>query len=279
MRPLARLRSEVQARSPNDLTPISALGIPADVRPLVEAINDHVERNREQTEARRRFVDDASHQLRTPLTTLATQVGFALRETDPQQRTQALLAIKAQLDETVRQTNQMLALARTDSADVQAEPLDLEALARGATREWWSEARHAGIDLGFEAGEGTVRVMAQPALLKEALSNVLHNAIRYTPRGGVVTVQLRSAGEQAEIAVVDNGPGIPEAELASAGQRFFRGSNVDQPGTGLGLAIVKSIVERLGGELRLAPAAGGRGLTVTLVLPSLETRPGARVTT
>ncbi len=83
LRPLARLRNEVRARSPQDLAPISTRAIPADVRPLVEAINHHVERNRRQTEARRRFVDDASHQLRTPLTTLATQVGFALREADP----------------------------------------------------------------------------------------------------------------------------------------------------------------------------------------------------
>ena len=90
------------------------------MRPLVEAINHHVERNRQQTEARRRFVDDASHQLRTPLATLATQVGFALRETDPAQQRRRCVAIKAQLDETVRQTNQMLALARTDSAEVAA---------------------------------------------------------------------------------------------------------------------------------------------------------------
>ena len=106
--------------------------MPADVRPLVEAINHHVERSRLQSEARRRFVDDASHQLRTPLTTLATQVGYALRETDPAEQRDALVAIKAQLDETVRQTNQMLALARTDSAEIEPEPVELDRAGRAA---------------------------------------------------------------------------------------------------------------------------------------------------
>lgn len=268
LRPLARLRAEVRARPARDLRPISPAGIPADVRPLVEAINFHVERNREQAEARRRFVDDASHQLRTPLATLATQVGFAQREADPALLRQALEAIKSQLDETVRQTNQMLALARTDSAEVMPEPVDLDALAQEVTRQWWADARSGGVDLGLDAAPGPVPVMAQPALLKEALSNLLHNAIRYTPRGGQVTVKVRSAGTRAWIEVIDDGPGIPPEEIARAGERFFRGSNVEQPGTGLGLAIVKSIAERLGGELRLAPGPNGRGLGASIVLPA-----------
>ena len=267
LRPLARLRAEVQARPVQDLAPISTQGIPADVRPLVEAINHHIERSRLQTQAQRRFVDDASHQLRTPLATLATQVGFALRETDPAQQRQALTAIKSQLDETVRQTNQMLALARTESADIVLEPVDLEPLAQSVARDWWPEARAAGVDLGLEAAPGPVRVLAQPALLKEAISNLLHNAIRYTPRGGHVTVRLGAASSQARIDVVDDGPGIPAHELARAGERFFRGSNVQLPGSGLGLAIVRSIAHRLGGELQLAPGEGGRGLRASIALP------------
>jgi len=268
LRPLARLRAEVQARPAQDLRPISPTGIPADVRPLVEAINHHVERNRRQAEARRRFIDDASHQLRTPLATLATQVGFALREADPAQQRQALDAIRSQLDETVRQTNQMLALARADSAEIAPEVVDLNAVAQDVTRHWWSEARAGGIDLGLEAAAGPVRAMAQPALLREALSNLLHNAIRYTPPGGRVTVAVKAAGARAWLEVVDDGPGIPADELGRAGERFFRGSNVEQPGTGLGLAIVKSIADRVGGELLLTPGHGERGLRATIALPA-----------
>ncbi len=267
LRPLARLRAEVQARPALDLRPISPDGIPADVRPLVEAINFHVERNRQQAETGRRFIDDASHQLRTPLATLATQVGFALRENDPLLQRQALTAVKAQLDETVRQTNQMLALARADSAELQAEPLDLDALAQAVTGPWWAEARAAGIDLGLEPAPAPVMVRAQAGLLKEALSNLLHNAIRYTPRGGRVTVSVRVHEGQAQLEVADDGPGMPAEELARAGERFFRGSHVSKPGSGLGLAIVRSIAARLGGDLKLSLGPGGRGLIAMLLLP------------
>ncbi len=267
LRPLARLRAEVRARTADDLTPVSDAGIPADVRPLVEAINHHVARSRAETEARRHFIDDASHQLRTPLATLRTQVGFALREQDPAQQHDALLAIRAQLDETVRQTNQMLALARADSAPLQAEALDARTLAEAVTRQWWPEARERGVDLGFEPGSEALPLVGHPTLLKEALSNLLHNALRYTPRGGQVTVQTRRLGGQAWWVVVDTGPGIPAEEQAKAGERFFRASNASQPGTGLGLAIVRAIALRHGGELRVTAGPGGVGLAVAMVMP------------
>ncbi|MEO8279496.1 MAG: sensor histidine kinase N-terminal domain-containing protein [Ideonella sp.] len=266
LRPLARLRNEVRSRPAQDLTPISARGIPADVRPLVEAINFHVERNRQMVEARRRFVDDASHQLRTPLATMTTQVAYALRA-DAQEQRSALQAIKTQLDETVRQTNQMLALARTDSTEITLEPVDASRLAEDLTRHWWSEAREGGIDLGLEGSGQALWVMAHAGLLKEALSNLLHNAIRYTPRGGQITVKLAKEAQFATIAVVDDGPGIPPAELPRACERFFRGSNTNQPGTGLGLAIVRSVAQGLGGRLELAQGPRGRGLSATLSLP------------
>lgn len=271
LRPLARLRNEVEARSPQDMAPISSNEIPADVRPLVEAINHHIERNQQQAEASRRFIDDASHQLRTPLATLATQVGFALREVDAAVQRDALTAIKSQLDETVRQTNQMLALARTDSAEFEPERVDVAALAEGVTRQWWAQARAQGIDLGFEPAVETLQVMAQPALLKEALVNLLHNAVRYTPRGGQVTVRVGRTGSTAALTVLDNGPGMPLAERARAGERFFRGSNVSLPGSGLGLAIVRSIAERHGGQLQIGSGPNGCGLSASLVLPLADT--------
>lgn len=271
LRPLTRLRSDMQGRAETDLTPMSTEGIPADVRPLVEAINFHVQRNHQQAEARRRFVDDASHQLRTPLTTLATQVGFALRESEPQAQRHALEAIKRQLDETVRQTNQMLALARTDSMELQTEPVHLSELVQRVTRQWWSEARTKGIDLGLEAGAEDVWAKAQPGLLTEALVNLLHNAIRYTPTGGQVTVELSTVTVEGQhrvaLSVSDTGPGIPPDELARAGERFYRGSNVQLPGSGLGLAIVRSIAERHGGHLQLRAGEGGCGLRATVYLP------------
>lgn len=267
LRPLARLRNEVRTRSPQDLTPISTGGIPVDVQPLVEAINHHVERTRRLSEARRRFIDDASHQLRTPLTTLTTQVGFALREPDPGRLHEALLAVKAQLDETVRQTNQMLALARTDSAEMASELIALDSLAEEGTRAWWAEAKARHIDLGLDVPTEPVLALAHPGLLKEALSNLLHNALRYTPAGGQVTVRVTTGPGEARLMVVDNGPGIPAPERRRAGERFYRASNASQPGSGLGLAIVRSIAERHGGRLAVEAGPQGQGLSVAMVLP------------
>jgi two-component system sensor histidine kinase TctE len=273
LRPLRRLHDEVQARPPDDLAPVDASGIPADVRPLVEAINHHIQSNRRMSEARRRFIDDASHQLRTPLTTLTTQVAYALREPDGERMRDALGAVKLQLDETVRQTNQMLSLARTDAVELTLEPVDLVALATSITREWWPAARDNGIDLGLEAALDRLRVDGHKGLLREAMSNLLHNALRYTPRGGSVTVAVRASAGQALVEISDTGPGIPPDEMARAGERFFRASNVQLPGSGLGLAIVASIAQRHGGSMRLSAAAGGQGLAVTLVLP-LPAGPG-----
>ena len=271
LRPLTRLSGEIDARSPQDLTPVDTAGIPADVRPLVEAINQHLERSRQLAQAQRRFVDDASHQLRTPLTTLATQVGYALRERDPAATARALQAIKLQLDATVRQTNQMLALARSDSADnpaLSGRTLDLGALAERVTRQHWSEAREGGIDLGFEPAPGPLPVLAQAELLQEALSNLLHNALRYTPRGGHVTVRVEGHASGARVTVADDGPGMPPEERQRAGERFFRGSQATLPGSGLGLAIVRSIAERHGGAVDIGSGPGERGLEVSITLPA-----------
>ncbi len=274
LRPLERLRTEVQARSPQDLRPITTATVPADVRPLVEAINGHVERTRDLIETRRRFVDDASHQLRTPLATLATQVGFALRTSDPASLRNALGAVKDQLDEAIRQTNQMLVLARADAAGLDTAPLDLAALAEEAARQWWKEARERGIDLGLDVPEHALVVTAHAGLLREALANLLHNAIRYAPRGAQVTVHVDSAGGTARLGVVDDGPGIPADELARAGERFFRARNAAAPGSGLGLAIVRSIAERHGGRLELAAGPASHGLAAWIVLP-LDDRPAS----
>ncbi len=278
LRPLQRLRNDVLQRSPQDLTPLTSHNIPHDVQPLVEAINHHVMRYREAMEARRLFLDDASHQLRTPLTTLATQVSFALREPNPALMHKALLAIKLQVEETVRQTNQMLSLARADTVDLVREPCDLVALAQEVTRAAWPLARLKHIDLGFETvGEALMPVNAHAGLLKEALTNLLHNALHHTLPGAKVTVQAGikpmaiagGGGQHAVVCVIDTGPGMSPAEQLRAGERFFRGSS-SASGSGLGLAIAKAIAQRHGGDLHLQNTSSDPntpGLTVTLHWP------------
>lgn len=299
VRPLQRLRDEVAARRGDDLTPVDARSVPADVRPLVDALNLHAGRYRQAVQAQRRFVDDASHQLRTPLTTLATQVGFALREQDAGKREQALWAIKQQVDDAIRQTNQMLALARADAMALPTGPVDVQLLAEEAIKSLWSVARQNGIDLGFEPLRDAVAVGADrgglPAAasssqlavgnasqLAEALSNLVHNALVHVPAGGRVTVQAGLedvggvGGTQAVLRVVDNGSGILPADRGRAVERFLRlhtpSNHASVPqGSGLGLAIANAIVQRHGGTLELADAEPGAhppGLAVTLRWPA-----------
>jgi len=276
MRPLNRLRAEVDARDPQNLTPVDDHSAPAEVRPLVQAINHHIARNHEQAEAQRRFVDDASHQLRTPLTTLATQVAYARRESDPQRQREVLDHIRDQLDETVRQTNQMLSLARADSAPHQRQDFDALELAESLVRQWWAPAREHGVDLGLDAPSGPCPLQGEPDLLREALSNLLHNAIRHGGAGCRATLALRRLADGTVLfSVSDDGPGLPPEELARAGERFFRGRGGALPGSGLGLSIARTVAMRHGGRLQVSAGADGHGLSVALWLPANHlTTPG-----
>jgi two-component system sensor histidine kinase TctE len=267
MRPLTRLRQEVEARTPQDLTPMDSDGVLTELLPLVGAINHHIERNREQTQARRAFIDDASHQLRTPLTTLATQVAFAQREHNPAAMREVLDDIRQQLDETIRQTNQMLSLAKADSAAPEPELLDAVALAEELVRRWWAIARDQQVDLGLQAPMAKLPFQGEAGLLKEALSNLLHNAIRHAGAGSHVTLAVASGAQgEVRLSVSDDGPGLPPDELARAGERFFRGRQVQLPGTGLGLAIARTVARRHGGEMNVKTGPNGRGLEVCLHL-------------
>lgn len=267
LRPLRQLRQEVASRAPDDLSPIDTARVPADVLPLVEAMNQHVVRYRDLLANQRRFLDDASHQLRTPLATLLTQLSYAQRESEPARVRETLDAMRLQLKHTIRQTNQMLALARADTYELATQATDLSALAGAVTRRWWASAREQEVDLGFEPAPTPAWAALQPELLEEAISNLIDNALRHTPAGGRVTVRVQARPDAVCLHVGDTGPGIPDAELASAGQRFFRASNRQGTGSGLGLAIVGSIAKRHGGSLFLARDPNEGGLLATIELP------------
>lgn len=268
LRPLAKLREAVGSRSDHDMTPIDIESVPADVRPLVAAINLHMARNREFMEGRRRFVDDASHQLRTPLATLRTQLDYALRETDPTNVSDALNAVSRQLDDATHRTNQMLALAKADAAELVMELVDLAQLAEQAARDVVPAAREKRIDLEYSGPELALQVHAHAGLLREALMNLLHNAIRYAPEHGHVSLALALVQEARQVVftVTDNGPGVPADQLSRLGERFFRARNSAPGGSGLGLAIARSVAELHGGRLLTGNAADGAGFLVHFVL-------------
>ncbi|WP_295379419.1 sensor histidine kinase [Pseudacidovorax intermedius] len=271
LRPLKQLREGVQARQADDLSPIDTARVPVDVLPLVQATNDHLGRYRTLLATQRRFLDDASHQLRTPLTTLLTQAGYALREPDDRRVRETMEAMRVQLRTMIRRVNQLLVLARADTSPLQSERTDLAGLAGELVRRLWPVARRKAVDLGLEHEGAPVMALAHAGLVQEALSNLVDNALRHTPAGGSVTVGVRAEAGGCCIDVTDDGPGIPEDELPLVTQRFFRASNAQGEGTGLGLAIVQSIATRLHGRLELARAPAG-GLRASLWLPAAPPR-------
>ncbi|WP_233597889.1 sensor histidine kinase [Comamonas sp. BIGb0124] len=290
LRPLLRLREELDGRAPDDLAPVEATGLPSEVRPLVDSVNRLMARYAEMARTQRQFLDDASHQLRTPLAVLRTQMSYALREQDPVEMRAALDAMQNGLTRAERLTNQMLSLAKARDLSLAEGGLptasvDLCALAEQVVRSMWPIARARRIDLGLDfatvSPEGGARVQAVEWLLQEALSNLVDNALRYTPPGGRVTVQVSDDGCNCRLTVEDSGGGMSADDLARAGTRFRRGAaGKHQPGAGLGLAIVQTIATLHGARLTLhnrpADAQGGAGgLNAVMVFgaPGEDARP------
>ena len=265
LRPVSRLAQLTAARAPDDLRPLEAAGLPRDIAPLVDAVNQQLARTDALMDERRRFIDDASHQLRTPLATLRAQADYALREPDPVRMRQALEALSAALDNAVRATNQLLALARSDAAAVQSEPFDAAQLARDTALALLPQARSRDIDLGVDAPGAGCATRGDRALLGQALANLLHNAIHHGRAQGVVTVQVAADALGCSLAVLDDGPGVDAALLPRLSQRFAKGRG--SIGSGLGLAIAQSVMARHGGRLRVEPRDDGPGLKAVLWWP------------
>lgn len=273
VRPIDRLGQSIRARPDDDLTPIEAEGVPQEVKPLVGAINLHMQRIEAMVEARRRFITDAAHQLRTPLAVLNTQAEYALRQTGAAEMRPAVEAFHRSLGSAIRLTNQLLSLSRAEPINglmVARQEIDIAALGREMVVELLPLAERKGIDLGFEGEATPIVVSGHPVLLREMLSNLIDNALRYTPVAGIVTLAVdQAAGETpaARVRVIDNGPGIPVEFREQVFLRFFRLDGSDHTGSGLGLSIVREIVHGHAGEISLKDAPGSHGLEVEVRLP------------
>jgi two-component system sensor histidine kinase TctE len=270
--PLALLRRQVEGRAANLLAPIRLEAAPPEVRSLARAMNDLLEEVNHSVATQKRFISDAAHQLRTPLAGLKSQTELALRDATDPGLDARLQRVHESATRSAHLVNQLLTLARAEpeSANLQdRQPVDLLRLARELTAETVPRALQAGVDLGLdeaEAGDGgAVTVQGIALLLREALANLLDNAIRYAGKGSSVTVRVRQHAGQALLEVEDNGPGVPKAELEHVVQRFVRATQ-DGTGCGLGLAIVREIVERHDGQFQLQ-AVQPRGLKAQARLP------------
>ncbi len=243
LRPLTVLSAAIEARGHDLLRPVSEAGLPWEARILVTRINDLLGRLQQTITAQRRFVADAAHQLRTPLAAVSLHAERAQRSADSESRNQALQGLQSSIVRAARVTQQLLALARSGpeaAASRTLVPLDLGALARSAGENWIGPALARHMDFGFVAPAQPVMVRGHAGLLEELINNLIDNALRYCPEGASVTLSV-AAMPRPELAVTDDGPGIPEAERERIFERFHRGATADAEGCGLGLAIVREI--------------------------------------
>ncbi|MFL6633744.1 MAG: sensor histidine kinase N-terminal domain-containing protein [Massilia sp.] len=256
--PLAQLQERIRARPPDDLSPIDSRQVPEEISPLVGSLNDMLARLTHTIDAQKRFIADAAHQMKTPLAGMRMQSELALRQVDPNEIHRSLEQLATSSESATRLVNQLLALARAENqphAGQTLEPLDLAALARDVVQDWVQASFAHEIDLGYEVIGDPPEIDGSAMMLRELLSNLIDNALRYTPPGGSVTVRVRGTnignGNQALLEVEDTGPGIASSERHRVFERFYRILGSSASGSGLGLAIVREIAQQHGADIEI----------------------------
>jgi two-component system, OmpR family, sensor histidine kinase TctE len=275
LRPLLALKVAVEHRSPQDLSAIDEAASPEEVRPLVDSLNRLFGLVNAQAEGQRRFVADAAHQLRTPLAGLQAQVEAWAQAASARSAqgplvlpTEQIYKLRSATRRTSQLANQLLALSRADARAMHSQPqqrVDLKALCEDTLEMHLDAATARGMDLGLDAQP--VHVMGHEWLLRELLTNLVDNAVKYSDEGGTVTIRCGRRGEQAFLEVEDDGPGVAHGEMPRILERFYRVQGTQGEGNGLGLAIAEEIARVHRSHLELQPGAGGSGLKVTLAFP------------
>lgn len=262
LRALTSIRAQIERRSHVDLSPLRSDETPAEVLPLIGAMNELLSRLNAALTGQQRFIADAAHQLRTPIAALKAQAELALREVSDEKNRATLLQLHSAAEHASRLVSQLLTLARAEPGShrsVLREPVELSTLAREAAMEWVPQALQRGIDLGFDDASVEATVSADPFLIRELLNNLIDNALNYTPGGGQVTVRVAGSAETPSLEVEDNGPGIPAEERERVFERFYRIPDSRAEGCGLGLAIVREIAQGHGARVEALPRTEGRG--------------------
>jgi two-component system sensor histidine kinase TctE len=264
--PLARLSEEIRSRSPRDLRPIDAAAAPEETRPLLAALNGLLGEVAGAAQNQRRFLANAAHQLRTPLAGLRAHTELALAQPMPEACRAHLEHVHQATIRTARLANQLLALARAEpgGGDRPSEQINLKTVVEAEADTWVHQALARDVDLGFELEAAPVQ--GDAFLLREAMANLVHNAIEYSQRGGRVTVRTGQDGRHSFVEVEDDGPGIPVQERERVLERFYRVPGTPGTGSGLGLAIVREIAAGHAATVSLDDN-GSRGCRVALKFP------------
>jgi two-component system sensor histidine kinase TctE len=257
--PLARLQQAVRDRQPGDLAPIRLGPVPEEIHVLTTALNGLLATVQDSVASQSRFISDAAHQLRTPLAGLKSQTELALKATADPELKARLNRVHESATRSAHLVSQLLTLARAEPESASAmgrSRFDLRRLVSELTAEMVPRALQAGVDLGLAEDDAEepalpLTLLGNALLMREAVFNVIDNAIRYAGQGSEVTVSVGSEGDEMFVLVDDTGPGVDAAHHEDVFKRFFRATHAGT-GCGLGLAIVKEIVERHGGRVSLA---------------------------
>lgn len=275
LQPLGEIRAQLAERSLDDPRPLDVPRAPIEVQPLIVAINRLFERLSIASRAQKTFLADVAHQLRTPLSVLQTESELALMRPHPASLNATLHYLHRSAVRASHLVTQLLALARADP-DAQLAPVfslvDLKDLGSDAANEWSRQAFAADVDLGFQLEPAPIR--GQFVLLRELLSNLIHNAIEHAGTGCQITVKTYVAHQHSILEVEDNGPGIDANEQQRVLQRFVRGRNAAGLGSGLGLAIVSDVARIHKAEVTLGSPGSGKGLLVRVSFQT-DTRSGS----
>ena len=269
--PIAALSKEIDQRAEQELHPIEDCHLPVEVRPFAVAINRLLARVGQSMESQRRFVADAAHELRSPLTALSLQ---AERLADAEMSGLArerLTVLRQGIERGRSLLDQLLTLAKAQSAaDVPKSPVSVQAIYRRVLEDLMPLAEVKHIDIGVE-GAQDAEVWASEMDMIAVVKNLVDNAIRYTPEGGRVDLSVGVSEGKAVLGIQDSGPGIPLAERDRVFDPFYRTLGSEQIGSGLGLSIVQTIANRIGADIHLdfSDQEKQTGLSVTVLLPAI----------
>ena len=273
LQPLSQVAQAVTNRSIDSLQAIAVENTPPEIRPLLDALNDLLARLEQAWSAQRAFVADAAHELRSPLTALKLQLQRAEKTTDEAQRAIAYNKLHERLDRTTHVVQQLLTLARQEpqgKAQASTASADLIAEAKTCVVDFAPLAEAKDIEMRLNTGVDSTSIKITPESLRILLDNLIDNAIRYTPHGGSVHVNIQAEPDLVNLSVTDTGPGIPSADRERVFDRFYRREDSGEIGSGLGLAIVKTIADRYNAKVSMEEADGG-GTAVRLVFQAETT--------
>ena len=290
--PISEVALRLQSQTHQSLEPLDDRALPSEIVPITQSVNALMARLKAALQAQHRFIADASHQLRTPLTALKLHVDEAAGEADPVKLKVLIAEIQRAADRAVRLSNQLLSMARAepDSGLVERRIFDLRAMLSETIEAWVPQSISEGVDLGVDAsiettpddslalaGPAPVWVKGDPVLLTEAVNNLIHNAITHGGSGTRITVSIATAGEhRVKVRVDDDGPGIEPEDRIRVLERFQQASAASPErsrpatGSGLGLAIASEIARAHEGSISIEDGATGRGVCVVIELPLAE---------